>query len=208
MPQTMINPVMPPAPAQPRRRRPPRRFVVVGGLAALVGILVGASVAGNGQAQPSAKTVHATPSVPATPAPPKTVHATPSTPAPPKTVHATPAAPQPDTATLITDWYTGSGGTELAAVQSDLEVMSFDATVGDVDATEIDGLQLAADARTALADPPPAAIARPYKRAMRLFVTAGDDAAAGDFTDATTATLQATAYINQATAEVNQVNAG
>lgn len=96
-------------------------------------------------------------------------------------------------------WDSGAGFTDLQAVQADLGTMNSDATSGDIAAEEADGSQLAEDAATAAANPPP--VDTPlYVTAMGQLGLAGSSIANGDFSSASV-------YLEKATANMNTISA-
>jgi hypothetical protein len=120
----------------------------------------------------------------------------------PTTAPATPTASGSSAA--FAAWYgggTGTGYTDFEAVGTDLTTMQNDATAGNVSQAETDGTQLATDAAAAAADPMPVDTTT-YVTAMNQLTTAGNDAADGDFTDATSALQESAANMNAITAVV------
>jgi hypothetical protein len=113
-----------------------------------------------------------------------------------------PAAAAPAAASAVSQWDTwasGPGHADSVTVQNDLTQMSTDAGNDDSSSVESDGSTLATDAQTAIGSPPPIDGAD-YIAAMNDDVTAGNDAANGDFTDATTALQNGETLINKVTA--------
>ena len=119
-----------------------------------------------------------------------------TTPPPSPAPAATPAAQ------TYAQWLAGPGGIDLQAVKADLTQTATDAQAGNVTAVETDGQSLQADATNAGSNPPPVDPAD-YQAAMQQWVTAGTDAAQGDFTDATTALQAGTADLQRVTAAVS-----
>lgn len=115
-------------------------------------------------------------------------------------------APVPANSSSVSAWYDSTGQTDMQAVSTDLGQLQTDADAGDTYSAETDGQTLATDAQTAADDPPPVEGAQ-YQNAMSTLVTAGNDAADGDFTDSTAALETATGEINSITAYL-QANGG
>jgi hypothetical protein len=114
--------------------------------------------------------------------------------------------PAPSDAQQLTDWYTGGGQDEMTAVMNDLAQISTDAGAYDMAALADDGQQLADDAETALADPPPPGPAKwAYMAGMRNYRRAGNLLAMGALQDATSYLNQGTAHITDATDEITQL---
>ncbi len=136
-----------------------------------------------------------------TAAPPATAAAVSSAPAAP----ATPRPAAPSQADQLAAWVTSPGYTAMKAVQADLTHLSTDADAGDVLATETDGAQLAADAQIAEDSPCPVGMAT-YAAAMQAYVSAGNDAASGDFTSATVSMDEGNTLVASTTTAIS--NAG
>jgi hypothetical protein len=173
-----ITPVQPPR----RRRRPRKGIVITAALGALAGIALAVGATAHSPA--------------AHPGPARTAHS----PAATASAPAAQAIPDPDVE-LITWWYAGGQG-DADTVESDLQGISTDAGQENLIAVESDGTGLVADARAALADPPPAdaAFTPAYTAALRQLVIAGQDMTAGRIDAATIALAQGQADIDQATA--------
>ena len=118
---------------------------------------------------------------------------------------AAPAPAAPSQADQLAAWVTSPGYTAMKAVQADLTQVSTDATAGDMLATETDGAQLAADAQIAEDSPCPVGTAT-YAAAMQAYVSAGNDAASGDFTSATVSMDEGNTLVASTTTAIS--NAG
>ena len=111
-------------------------------------------------------------------------------------------SPVPSNTSAMAAWYNSTGQSDMQTVSGDLGQLQTDADAGDTYSAETDGATLATDAQTAADDPPPVQTAE-YINAMSTLETAGNDAADGDFTDATVALDTATGEINSITAYLN-----
>jgi hypothetical protein len=118
-----------------------------------------------------------------------------------------PAAPAaPLAATGGARWLTGRAGKILTALNADIGRLSAAQRTGDHQAASTAATRLAADARAALAGPPPPSDASVYRSALRDFERAGTDIASRKYVAASHLIAAANVGITKVTSAANNLD--